>query len=76
VPETPTILVRDGLLRPGPAVTSRTFVKGVAAVVTGERTYRLQEYHHLYQTKMQYEIFNTDTGGVESQIELTKVYSG
>jgi hypothetical protein len=42
-------------------------------VVTGERTYRLQEYHRLYQTKKQYEIFNTDTGGVESQIELTKV---
>lgn len=72
--DAPNTVLRDGLLQPGPPVDSRTFVKGVAAVVTPDRTYKLLHNWRLYQTQSgHYEIVNPETGGVLARIPIADV---
>jgi hypothetical protein len=67
-----TVMV-DGLLRPDRAATKRTFIQGIAKIVTGQRTYFLRDGLRLYQTPSFYEIRDEFYLGLENEIELDKV---
>lgn len=66
-------VMRDGLLRPGPAVAERTIVSGVREVVSANGTFRVFHNCNLVQLPDCYLIQSIETGAVMKSIPLNTV---
>lgn len=66
-------VMRDCLLRPGPAVSGRTVVNWIRDVVTVSGTFRVPKNCELVQIPGHYLIQDIETGGIVRDIPLDAV---